>query len=112
MEEVFIGSGNVFADLGLPNPEERQLKAYLSMEIEEAIKSKRLSKKKAALKLGVTQECLAELLEGALSQFSINQLIGYLHCLGRDVTLSASVRVAVPEAKETIRRKAPKAAAV
>ncbi len=27
--EVFVGSGNVFADLGLPNPEERQLKAYL-----------------------------------------------------------------------------------
>ena len=43
--EVFIGSGNVFADLGLPNPEELQLKATLSIEIEQAIKKKHLTKK-------------------------------------------------------------------
>ena len=96
--EVFVGSGNVFADLGLPNPEERHLKAHLSIKIEEAIKDRRLSKKQAALKLGLSPHDLVELLEGALSQYSIDQLIGYLNCLGRDVTLSASVREHVPKA--------------
>ena len=98
--DVFVGSGNVFADLGLPNPEECQLKAYLIMEIEQAISSDRLTKRQAAQKLGLTQHNLSELLEGALSEFSLNQLISYLNCLGRDVTLSASVRKRVPEAEQ------------
>lgn len=108
--EVFVGSGNVFADIGLSNPEERQPKAQLSIEIEEAIQRKRLSKKQAAQKLGLSLHDLAELLEGALPQFSINQLVGYLHCLGRDVTLSAFVREAVPKAKKTAQREEPKVA--
>ena len=90
--EIRIGYGNVFADLGLPNPEERQLKAYLIMKIEQAISSDRLTKKQAAQKLGLSQHDLAELLEGALSGYSVNQLIYYLNCLGRDVELSATVR--------------------
>lgn len=99
--DVFVGSGNVFADLGLPNPEERQLKAYLIMEIEHAINSDGLTKKQAAQKIGVSPPDLSELLEGALSDFSISQLVSYLNCLGRDVTLSASVRERVPEAEQT-----------
>ena len=100
MEEtqVFVGSGNVFADMGLPNPEERQLKAHLSIEIEQAIRAKRLSKKRAAQKLGLSASGLAKVIEGDLSDFSIKQLVDYLGCLGREVELSASVREHVPEA--------------
>ena len=98
--DVFVGSGNVFADLGLPNPEERQLKAYLIMEIGHAISGDGLTKKQAAQKLGLSPHDLSELLEGALSDFSINQLVSYLNCLGRDVTLSASVRERMPAAQE------------
>jgi len=97
--EVFVGSGNVFADLGLPNPEELQLKATLSIEIESAIKKKRLTRQQAALRLGVSKEELAHLLGHGFSDFSISQLIGYLHCLGHDVTLSASVREGVGTGK-------------
>ena len=97
--EVFVGCGNVFADLGIPNPEERQLKAYLIMEIEQAISSERLTKKQAAQRLELSQHNLAELLEGALSKYTVNQLVQYLNCLGRDVELSASVRERAPEAK-------------
>ncbi len=94
--EYFVGSGNVFADLGLPNPEELQLKSTLSIEIEAAIKQKRLTKKQAALYLGLSQEELAGLFDHAFSEFSLSQLLHYLHCLGRDVTLSATVRERVP----------------
>lgn len=94
--EVFVGSGNVFADLGLPNPEERQLKAHLIMKIEQAIHSERLTEKQAAQKLGLSQYGLTELLEGALSEHSVNQLIQYLNSLGREVELSATVRERAP----------------
>ncbi len=109
--EVFVGSGNVFADLGLPNPEELQLKATLSIEIELAIKQKRLTKKQAALHLDLSKEELAHLLDHGFSDFSVSHLIRYLHCLGRDVTLSASVRKAVPKAEKAARREDQKAAA-
>lgn len=103
--EVFVGSGNVFADLGLSNPEERQLKAQLSIAIEDAIKNKRLTKKQAAEKLGLDQHSLSELLSGGLSEFSVSQLTSYLHCLGYDVELSASVRKRTPKAKEQVQKK-------
>jgi len=109
--EVFVGCGNVFADLGLPNPEERQLKAYLIMEIERAIGSKRLTKKQAAQKLGLRQHDLAELLEGALAEYSINQLIQYLNCLGHDVELSATVRERVPKVAGQVQGKAQESVA-
>lgn len=108
--ECYVGSGNVFADLGLPNPEELQLKATLSIEIELAIKQKRLTKKQAALRLDLSKEELTRLLDHGFSDFSVSHLIRYLHCLGRDVTLSASVREAVPKAKKTARREEQKVA--
>ena len=102
--EFYVGSGNVFADLGLPNPEECQLKAYLIMEIEHAIRDEKLTKVQAAQKLGLSRHEFSELLEGALSQYSVNQLIQYLNCLNRDVTLFASVQERAPEAKNHARK--------
>ena len=110
--EHHVGSGNVFADLGLPNPEELQLKSTLSIEIERAIKRKRLTKKQAALLLGLSKKELAHLLGHGFSDPSISQLVGYLHCLGNDVELSISVRERSPELKETARQQDREAATV
>lgn len=98
--EFYVGSGNVFADLGLPNPEELQLKATLSIEIEQAIKKKRLTKKQTALLLGLSKEELTHLLGHGFSDLPISQMIDYLRCLGYDVELFATVRERVPEAKK------------
>lgn len=103
--EFYIGSGNVFADLGLPNPEELQLKATLSIEIEQAIKKKRLTKNQAAALLDLSKEDLADALGHGFSDYSISQLIGYLKCLGCDVKLSASVYPRASEAKKLTRKK-------
>ena len=109
--EYYVGSGNVFADLGLSNPEERRLKAHLSIAIEDAIRSKRLTKKQAAQKLGLDRHNLAELLEGALDAYSIDQLTQYLHSLGRAVELSVSVRESEPDTKKRAPKKAREAVA-
>jgi len=98
--EFYVGSGNVFADLGLPNAEELYLKTTLAIEIQLAIKAKRLTRLRAASKLGISKEQLAALLDDTPFDYSIDQLIGYLNCLGRDVILSASVQARVPKAQE------------
>ena len=103
--EVFIGSGNVFADLGSPNPEERQLKAHLSIKLEEAIASKNLTRKQASQKIGLVQEELEKVIEGELSGFSVGQLIEYLNCLDREVTLSAVVQEQKPTITGRTRKK-------
>ena len=110
--EHHVSSGNVFADLGLPNPEELQLKSTLSIEIEQAIKKKHLTKKQAALLLGMSKEELAHLLGHGFSDPSISQLIGYLHCLGNDVELSVSVHERSPQVKEPARQQDREAATV
>ena len=98
--EFYVGCGNVFADLGLPNAEELHLKSILAIEIRLAIKDRRLTRPQAAAKLGVSKEQLVALLDETHLDHSVSQLIQYLNCLGRDVTLSASVRERMPATQE------------
>lgn len=103
--EYYVSCGNVFADLGLPDAEELQLKSQLSIEIRRALKAKRLSRQQAAHKIGVSKEELIRLLNGTPFHLSVTQLTGYLHCLGYDVQLFASVRKRTPEVKKQVQRK-------
>lgn len=89
--EHYVSCGNVFADLGLPNAEELQLKSQMSIEIEQAIKAKRLTKNQAATLLGVSRKQLGSLLGRGFSDFTLSQLTSYLHCLGYDVQLFATI---------------------
>jgi len=98
--EVYVGSGNVFADLGLPDAEELQLKSHLRIEIQLAIKSKRLSRQQTAQKMGLSREQLIDLLDETPFDISLSQLVRYLNSLDREVLLSASVRESVPKVKK------------
>ncbi len=82
-------SGNIFADLGLPNPELRLLKAKLTMKLQATITQQKLSMPKAAKKLGVPTEALKILLRGSTSGFSIDHLLQLLATLGHtfEITL-------------------------
>jgi len=81
------GSGNVFADLGLPNPEERLTKADLAMQITDSIRARRLTQAKAAALFGIDQPKISRLLRGQLSGFSTERLIHFLTLLGQDVVI-------------------------
>lgn len=48
-------SGNVFADLGLPNPEELLAKAEITRQINKLIKQQNMTQKEAAELLGIDQ---------------------------------------------------------
>ena len=83
--QVEVSSGNVFADLGLSNPEERLLKAELVRKISEIITNLNLTQVQAAEILGIDQPKVSLLIRGRLSGFSTDRLMNYLNKLGSDV---------------------------
>jgi predicted XRE-type DNA-binding protein len=86
--EIGESSGNVFADIGLPNPEERLAKADLAIRISEAIRARRLTQTQAARVLKIDQPKISRLLRGQLSGFSTERLMHFLTLLGRDVEIT------------------------
>lgn len=85
--KVTMGSGNVFADLGLPNPEERLAKAQLALEISRFIERRGLTQRAAGQLMGVDQPKVSHILNGHLADYSTERLIGFLRALGRDVDI-------------------------
>jgi predicted XRE-type DNA-binding protein len=85
--KVVRGSGNVFADLGFPRPEEALAKARLALEIERVIRTRRLTQTQAAKILGIDQPKVSALRHGRLSGFSVERLIRFLNALDRDVEI-------------------------
>jgi predicted XRE-type DNA-binding protein len=84
-------SGNVFADIGLPNPEERLAKAELAIRIAEAIRARRLTQTRAARILRIDQPKISRLLRGQLSGLSTERLMHFLTRLGRGVEIVVNV---------------------
>jgi Uncharacterized conserved small protein len=79
--------GNVFADLGVENPEEELTKAKLVWEIEQIIKMKKLTQVEAAKVMGINQPKVSALIRRKLDGFSVERLIHFLNCLGQDVDI-------------------------
>jgi predicted XRE-type DNA-binding protein len=84
---VEASSGNVFADLGVPNPDEALAKAELARGICAIISQRRLTQAKAAALLGVDQPKVSALLRGKLDGFSTDRLFRFLNALGQDVEI-------------------------
>ena len=106
-----MGSGNVFADLGLPGAEEFQLKSYLGMEIRITIKAKRLSRRRAAQKMGMSEDEIVKLYKSAPFDYSVGQLVRFLNSLDRDVELSATVRERAPKIENSVQAQEQEAVA-
>lgn len=87
---VTHGSGNVFADLGLPNAEERSAKAELARAISVLLEG--MTQAEAAALLGVDQPKVSALLRGKLKDFSTDRLLSFLTRLGRDVEIHVKRR--------------------
>jgi predicted XRE-type DNA-binding protein len=85
--KVTKGSGNVFADLGLPAPEERLVKAGLAAELTRAITARKLTQRAAADLMGIDQPKVSHLLHGRLAGFSTDRLLRWLTAFGRDVEI-------------------------
>ena len=95
-ERVEPGSGNVFADLGFADAEERMLKAQLALKIAELIERKGWTQARAAEVIGLDQPKVSHLLRGRLSGFSADRLFAILNRLGHSVEVRISAKERAP----------------
>jgi predicted XRE-type DNA-binding protein len=86
-ETITRGTGNLFADLGYPDAEERQTKLRLAYEINNVIGRRRLTQVAVAEKLGVNQPKVSALTNYKLDGFSVERLMTFLTALDRDVEI-------------------------
>jgi len=85
--EITQSSGNVFSDLGLPNPEKHLAKVELAHQINSIIEKRGLKQVEAAKILKIDQPKVSALSCGRLDDFSIERLIGFLNKLDHDVEI-------------------------
>jgi predicted XRE-type DNA-binding protein len=86
-DSITRGSGNVFADLGYADAEERQTKLRLAHAITGVIARRRLTQAAAARKLGVNQPKVSALANYKLNGFSVERLMTFLTALDQDVEI-------------------------
>ncbi len=86
--QVKEGSGNVFADLGLPNPELELLKAHLTLQIHKIVKARGLTQAQAGEILGIKQPHVSALMRNRAGNFSVGRLMEFLTALGQDVRIT------------------------
>ena len=90
--EVTASGGNVFADMGLPEPEEELTKAQLASHIRQVIKRQRLTQVAAAALMRIDQPKVSALLNGRLTNFSSERLMRLLTVLGQDVDITVRMK--------------------
>jgi predicted XRE-type DNA-binding protein len=84
------GSGNIYADLGVANPQEARAKADLAHRIVDIIEQRELTQTQAAKVLGVDQPKVSALMRGRLADFSIERLLRFLLLFGQDVHITVT----------------------
>jgi predicted XRE-type DNA-binding protein len=83
-----LSSGNVFADLKLPQADDLLAKAELAAKIIAEIQRRRMTQAQAGAILGIDQPKISALKQGRLSGFSIERLMRFLLLLGRDIEIA------------------------
>ena len=86
--EITGSSGNVFADLGLANPEQELMKARLTLQIHRIIRDRGLTQTQAAQLLGIKQPHVSLLMRNRTGSFSIGRLMEFLTDLGQDIEIT------------------------
>lgn len=94
--KVEAGSGNVFADLGVSNPDLALVKAELVQRIRELITKRKLTQAKAAALLGLDQPKVSALVRGNVSGYTIDRLFRFLNALGQQVEIRVGTAQGTP----------------
>ena len=90
--ELVRGSGNVFRDLGLPNPELEQFRALLAAQIIKTLDTRKWTVRKAAEETGIAAADFSRIRSVKLERFTIDRLMTILGRLGQEVRLDVKVR--------------------
>ena len=90
--KVTPSGGNVFADMGLPEPERELTRVQLAALVERTIKRRRLTQAEAAALMAIERPKVSALLEGRLGGFSSDRLMRLLMRLGQDIEITVKPR--------------------
>jgi predicted XRE-type DNA-binding protein len=85
--EIETSSGNVFADLGLPDAEKLKIKSGLVIEIRKAIRNLGLTQQAAAKRMGISQPKVSDMMRGDFANLSERKLMECLNRLGYDIEI-------------------------
>ena len=85
--EAETSSGNIFADLGLPNAEKLKIKSGLVIEITRAVRKLGLTQEEASRRMGIPQPKVSALLRGDFTGLSERKLMDCLNRLGYDIEI-------------------------
>lgn len=85
--EATMGSGNIFADLGLPDADDMLLKSKLVIELRQLIDARNLTQTVAAALIGISQPDLSRLLRGQFEGYSVGRLMEMLTHFDSDVEI-------------------------
>ena len=94
--ELVHGSGNVFRDLGLPNPNLEQLRAILAAKIIGVLDDRQLTIRKAKELTGIAAADFSRIRQVKLERFTVDRLMNILDRLGQDVEVSVEVHAKAP----------------
>jgi predicted XRE-type DNA-binding protein len=86
--EIEAGSGNVFADLGLPGAEKLKIKSGLVIEITRALRRLGLTQEEAGRRMGISQAKVSGMMRGDFSNLSERKLMDCLNRLGYDIEIN------------------------
>jgi len=86
--QVTESSGNVFADLGLPNAEEALAKTELAIAINRIMEGRGLTERETALILGTSQSRIHNVRRGRLTGVSTDWHFQALNTFGLDVEIN------------------------
>ena len=90
---VEMGTGNVFADLGLPDPDDRRLRVQLATRLIDLLELDGMTQAAAAKRLGISQPHVSELKNFKLGRFSSERLLHFITLMDRDVEIFIRPRV-------------------
>jgi len=88
--EIEIGSGNVFADLDLPDAEKLKIKSGLVIEITRAVRRLGLTQEEAGRRMGIPQPKVSGMMRGDFTNLSERKLMECLNRLGYDIEIKVS----------------------
>ena len=103
IERVIPSSGNVFADMGLPDADELDTKVRLGAAICRIVERRKLTQVQVAAALGINQPKVSALLHYKLEGFSVERLMHFLTALGHDVEIVVKAKRSTRSARLVVR---------
>ncbi|MGX7706558.1 helix-turn-helix domain-containing protein [Methylobacterium sp. Gmos1] len=85
--DIHRSGDNIFADLGLPNPETHLLKARIVAELYRVFTQRGMSQTKSGELLGISQPEVSRLFKGRFREYSVERLMNFLTAFDQDVEI-------------------------